>query len=99
LITEPTPLTIQVKHIHGGLLRGSCSGNLVVNGAGVRYDAKDGNHVFASNLMHSGVRVGKDEMAIQFEDKLERFKPVHSPDAERFREALSRYQSAQSSAK
>jgi hypothetical protein len=98
LVVEPTPLTIQVKHIHGGILHGSCAGTLVINGAGVRYDGNDGNHVFASNLMHAGVRLSKKDMIVTFYDKHERFEAIHSGDADRFREALSRYQSAQTSA-
>jgi len=96
-VVEPTPLTVQVRHLHGGLLHGSCSGTLTVNNAGVRYDSTD--HVFAANLVHAGVRISKGEMAVQFQDKNEKFKPVRSGDDERFREAVSRYHSAESGAK
>jgi tetratricopeptide (TPR) repeat protein len=85
---EPSPLTLQVKHRHGGLLGGSCSGALTINATGVRYD---GHHVFASSLV--GVRVGitKDEMAIRFEGNSEKFR-VGRADAERVRETIARYQ-------
>jgi tetratricopeptide (TPR) repeat protein len=96
-VVEPTPLTIHVKHIHGGILHGSCSGTLTVNESGVRYDGSD--HTFSANLVHAGVRVSKEEMAVQFQDKSEKFKPDRPGDAERFREAVSRYHSAESAAK
>jgi len=96
-VIEPTPLTINVKHLHGGLLQRSCSGTLTVNSAGVRYDGSD--HTFSANLVHAGVRVSKDGMAVQFQDKNERFKPVHPQDAERFRDAVSRYHYSESAQK
>src|SRR5262249_39798014 len=43
-VVEPTPLTIQVKHLHGGILHGTCSGTLTVDNAGVRYDSTNGDH-------------------------------------------------------
>jgi len=91
---EPSPLTLQVKHLHG-LLGGSCSGTLTINATGVRYD---GQHVFASSLV--GVRVGitKDEMVIRFEGSSQKFR-VARADAERFHEALARYQQTYSPAR
>jgi hypothetical protein len=90
---EPSPLTLKVKHLHG-LLGGSCSGTLTINATGVRYD---GQHVFASSLV--GVRVGitKDEMVIRFEGSSQKFR-VARADAERFHEALARYQQTYSPA-
>src|SRR5215471_9622203 len=96
-VIEPTPLTISVKHLHGGLLRGTCSGTLTVNSAGVRYDGSD--HTFSANLLHASVRVSKEGMAVIFQDKNEKFKPDHPQDAERFREAVSRYHYAESAQK
>jgi len=97
-VIEPTPLTISVKHLHGGLLHGSCSGTLTVNSAGVRYDGSD--HTFSANLVHASVRFSsKDGMAVLFQDKNEKFKPDHPQDAERFREAVSRYHYAESAQK
>jgi len=96
-VNEPTPLSIPVKHQHGGLLHGSCSGTLTVDDSGVRYDSSD--HTFAGNLLHANVRVNKADMAVQFAGKIEKFKPDHPGDAEHFRQALSRYQSAQSAPK
>jgi hypothetical protein len=93
---EPTPLTIDVRHLHGGLLHGSCSGTLTVNDAGVRYDGSD--HTFSTNLVHAWVGVSKDGMVVQF-DKKEKFKPNRQQDAERFREAISRYHAAESAQK
>jgi hypothetical protein len=89
---EPTPLTIQVKHIHGGLLGGSCSGSLTVNSSGVRYD---GEHSFSYSIAGVELRVIKDEMTIHFQKDSQKFKIAHA-DAERFREALARYKQAYS---
>ncbi|MFY9554219.1 MAG: hypothetical protein WAV47_05810, partial [Blastocatellia bacterium] len=91
---EPTPLTLPVKHVHGGLLGGSCNGTLTINSTGVRFD---GEHVYASSLI--GVRIGitKDEMSIRFEGNSQRFR-VPRGDAERCRETLSRYQQTYSPA-
>lgn len=90
---EPSPLTLQVKHLHG-LLGGSCSGTLTINATGVRYDGQD---VFASSLV--GVRVGitKDEMVIRFEGSSQKFR-VARADAERVRETIARYQQTYSPA-
>jgi PEGA domain-containing protein/tetratricopeptide repeat protein len=85
---EPTPISIQVKHLHGGLLGGSCSGTLTINATGVRYD---GVHVFASNLVGAGVSFTKDEMFIKFQGNQQKFR-VARGDAERVRETLARYQ-------
>ena len=87
---EPTPVTIQVKHLHGSL-RGSCSGTLAVSPTGVRYDGSE--DVYAANLVGVGVQIAKDEMAVFFQNKSQKFK-VDRADAERFREALARYQQA-----
>src|SRR5262249_42751741 len=38
---EPSPLSIPVKHLHGGLLHSSCSGTLTVDTTGIRYDSSD----------------------------------------------------------
>jgi Flp pilus assembly protein TadD len=96
-VIEPTPLTIPVKHLHGGILHGSCTGTLTVDESGVRYDGND--HTFSANLVHAGVRVSKGEMAVLFQDKSEKFKPVHPGDAERFSAAVARYHSAESAPK
>jgi tetratricopeptide (TPR) repeat protein len=91
---EPSPLTLQVKHLHGGLLGGSCSGTLTINATGVRYD---GQHVFASNLVGAGVSLTKDEMVITFQGNSQKFR-VARADAERVRETLARYQQTYSPA-
>lgn len=91
---EPTPLAIQVRHLHGGLLGGSCSGSLTVNSSGVRYD---GEHSFSYSIAGVELRVTKDEMSIHFQKDSQRFKVAHA-DAERFREALARYKQAYSPA-
>ena len=85
---EPTPLTIQVRHLHGGLLGRSCAGPLIVNSTGVRYDGSE--HVFSANLVGVSVKVSKDEMSVQFQGS-QKFKVARS-EAERFRETLSRFQ-------
>ena len=92
---EPSPLTLEVKHIHGGLLGGSCTGTLTINATGVRYD---GQHVYASNLVGAGVSLTKDEMVIKFQGNSQRFR-VARADAERVRETLARYQQTYSPAK
>jgi tetratricopeptide (TPR) repeat protein len=91
---EPSPLTLQVKHLHGGLLGGSCSGTLTINATGVRYD---GEHVYASNLVGAGVSLTKDEMVITFQGNTQKFR-VARGDAERVRETISRYQQTYSPA-
>ena len=91
---EPTPLTIQVRHLHGGLLGGSCSGPLTVNSSGVRYD---GEHSFSYSIAGVSVFVSKDEMTIHFQKDSQKFK-VARADAERFHEALARYKQAYSPA-
>lgn len=89
---EPTPLTIQVRHLHGGLLGGSCSGPLTVNSSGVRYD---GEHSFSYSIAGVEMRATKDEMTIHFQKDSQKFK-VARADAERLREALARYKQAYS---
>lgn len=85
---EPTPLKMQVKHIHGGL-GGSCSGTITIDSTGVRYD---GDHVFAAGLSGSRLSLNKkDELEIRFEGNAQRFR-VPRADAERCRETLARYQ-------
>ena len=86
---EPTPLTIQVRHLHGGLLGGSCGGPLTVNSTGVRYDGSE--HQFSANLIGVTVRISKDEMTLQLQKASQRFKVPRS-EAEHFRETLSRFQ-------
>jgi thioredoxin-like negative regulator of GroEL len=86
---EPTPLTLQVKHLHGGLLGGSCSGTLTINSTGVRYDG--GQHVFASSLLGVRVVITKDEIGVRFEGTSQKFRASRA-DAERFHETVSRYQ-------
>jgi hypothetical protein len=93
-VTEPSAVSIQVKHLHGGLLHGSCSGVLAVTSTGVRYDGSDaGRDSFSTNLIGVNVRVVKDELTIQFQSKVEKFKALRPDLAERFREALASFQS------
>jgi tetratricopeptide (TPR) repeat protein len=86
---EPQPLTIQVRHVHGGLLGGTCAGPLTVSSTGVAYDGKE--HQYSYNVAGVGVAVAKDEMTIRFGKDAQRFK-VARTDAERFRETVNRYQ-------
>ncbi len=88
---EPVPITIRVKHLHGGLMGGSCSGALAIDSKGVRYDGTE--HTYSSNLVGVGVRIAKDEMIVKFQDKSEKFKVARS-EAERFSDTLSRFQQA-----
>jgi hypothetical protein len=92
---EPSPLTLQVKHIHTGLLGGSCAGTLTINSTGVRYD---GEHVYASNLVGARVSLTKDDIIISFQANSQKFR-VARGDAERIRETLARYQQTYSPAK
>jgi tetratricopeptide (TPR) repeat protein len=86
---EPSPLTITVKHLHGGLLGGSCTGTLTINATGVRYDG--GEHVYASNLVGTGVGQRNDELTITFQKTSQKFRCARA-DADRVRETISRYQ-------
>ena len=86
---EPVPITIRAKHLHGGLMGGSCNGTLTISSTGVRYDGTD--HTFSSNLLAAGVRIAQEEMVVKFQDKNEKFK-VPRAEGERFNEALSRFQ-------
>ncbi len=88
---EPIPISIRVKHLHGGLMGGSCSGALTIDSKGVRYDGTE--HTYSSNLVGVGVRIAKDEMTVKFQDKSEKFKVARS-EAERFSDTLSRFQQA-----
>lgn len=94
---EPTPLTLPVKHSHGGLLGGSCSGTLTINSTGVRYDGQQEQHVYASSLVGVRVSMTKDEMLIRFESNGQKFK-LSRADAERVRETVARYQQTYSPA-
>ena len=89
---EPTPISLQVKHLHGGLLKGSCTGTLTINSTGVRFDdGGKGQHVYAASLV--GVRIGinKDETEIRFEGNTQRFRMTRA-EADRLHETLGRYQ-------
>ena len=86
---EPAPISVQVKHQHGGILKGSCSGTLTVNSTGVRFDGTE--HTFASNLVTVGVSVSGNEMTIKLPNRSEKFSLSHG-DAERFMNALTRFQ-------
>jgi tetratricopeptide (TPR) repeat protein len=95
---EPSPLSIPVKHLHGGLLHSSCSGTLTVDATGIRYDSTDPDkHSFAMNFVRVGVHVIKDELTLQSPGKVYKFKAAQPVSAERFREAVSRYQNYASS--
>ena len=94
---EPTPLTLQVKHGHTGLLGGSCSGTLTVNSTGVRYDGQQEQHVYASSLVGVRISIEKDEMVVRFEGKAQKFK-LSRADAARFHETVSKYQQTYSPA-
>jgi hypothetical protein len=85
----PTPIAIKVKHDHGAL-RGSCEGNLSVDGTGVRYD---GEHSFAANLVGVTARVEKKALTLGFQGRTMKFE-INAAEAERFREALMKYQDA-----
>ncbi|HVF90329.1 MAG TPA: PEGA domain-containing protein [Blastocatellia bacterium] len=86
--SAPIPVTIQVKHLHGSL-RGSCSGTLTVDSTGVRYDGSEDQYSY--NLLGTHVVISKDQMTVQFGPKSQKFKASRG-DAERFRDALNRYQ-------
>lgn len=87
-LAEPTASTIQVRHLHGGLLGRSCAGPLTVTSTGVRYEGNE--HQFSANLVGVSVRISKDEMSVQFQSA-QKFKASRS-EAERFRENLARFQ-------
>jgi hypothetical protein len=91
---EPTPLTIQARHLHGGILGGSCTGTIAITSAGIRYDGAE--HTYSYTIAGVAVGITKDEMTIQFQKGSQKFK-VSRSDAERFREALDRYRQSYSS--
>ena len=93
---EPAPLTIQARHLHGGILSGSCTGTIAITSAGVRYDGTEHTYSYTIGGVTAGVT--KDEMTIQFQKNSQKFKVTRS-DAERFRETLARYQQAYSPSK
>ncbi len=92
---EPSPLTLQVKHLHGGLLGGSCSGTLTINATGVRFEGQQ--HVYASNLVGAGVSLTKDDMVITFQGNSQKFR-VARGDGERVRQTIAKYQQTYSPA-
>lgn len=92
---EPIPLTIRAKHLHGGILGGSCSGTITINEKGVRYD---GEHPYSYSISGIEVRVAKDEMTIRFQNNSQKFK-IAPEEAERFQETLSRYKQTYSPSK
>jgi hypothetical protein len=87
--TAPTPVFIMVKHPHGAL-RGSCSGQLSVDAGGVRYN---GEHSFSANLVGVSAGISKKELRIGYQGQSIKFE-VSPSEAERFRDALVRYQTA-----
>ena len=87
---EPVPAAIQVKHPHGAL-RGSCSGTLSVDSTGVRYNSSE--HPMSYNLVGVSLRINRDELMLGSQGKTVTFK-VANAEAERFREALMKYQTA-----
>jgi hypothetical protein len=87
--TAPTPVSITVKHPHGAL-RGSCSGQLSIDAGGVRYN---GEHSFSANLVGVSAGVVKKELHIGYQGRSIKFE-VSPSEAERFRDALVKYQAA-----
>lgn len=85
----PTPVSIMVKHPHGAL-RGSCSGQLSIDAGGVRYN---GEHSFSANLVGVSAGLVKKELRIGYQGQSIKFE-VSPSEAERFRDALVRYQAA-----
>jgi tetratricopeptide (TPR) repeat protein len=92
----PVPMSIPVKHLHGGLLHGSCSGTLSVSHTGVRYDGPD---TFSSSITGTEVAIKNDEITVRFLNKPEKFKVQHREQAEKFREALAKFQAYASDAR
>ena len=92
---EPSPLSLQVKHLHGGLLGGSCTGTLTINATGVRFDG--GQHVYVSSLVGVRIVITKDDTQIRFEGTTQKFRMPRA-DSERFHETLARYQQTYSPA-
>jgi tetratricopeptide (TPR) repeat protein len=89
---EPEPVTIRVKHSHRF---GSCSGLLRVDATGVSYS---GDHGFSANLVGVSVRAtmkerSNSQLRVQYRDGSIEFQATTS-DAERFRDAVSKYQVA-----
>ena len=85
----PTPVSITVKHDHGAL-RGSCSGTLSVDSAGVRYD---GEHSFAANVVVVNAIVGKKSLTLSMPGRTMKFE-VANAEAAIFYDALNKYKTA-----
>ncbi|MEW6129294.1 MAG: PEGA domain-containing protein [Acidobacteriota bacterium] len=85
----PSPVGIPVKHEHGAF-RGSCSGTLTVNGAGVNYNGED---AFAATLTGVSAGFSKKGLTISWAGKSITFKTTASY-ANQFLEALGKYQKA-----
>jgi len=90
---KPENTLVSVRHVHGGLFGDrSCQGTLTVSGAGVTY--KSNEHNYSANLVAVGVSVEKDEMTVTgLQSKPVKFK-ISFSEAERFRQALSKFQIA-----
>ena len=86
---EPPPVTIPVSHIHNNP-PGLCNGSLSVSGSMIRFDGRE--HTFSSRLAGTVVRVSRDELTVLFVDKPQKFKASQS-DADRFEDAVLRFQS------
>lgn len=90
---EPSLLSIRVRHLHSGILRGSCEGELTVSPTGVVYRSVKGDN-YSANLVGLRVQVDKDELTVfGFVKNPQKFKAT-GQDAERFRETLGKFQNA-----
>ncbi len=90
---EPSALSIRVRHLHSGILRGSCEGSLTVSSTGVTYRSARGDN-YSANLVGLRVQVDKDELTVfGFIKNPQKFKTA-GQDAERFRETLAKFQNA-----
>ncbi|MGH9822260.1 MAG: PEGA domain-containing protein [Blastocatellia bacterium] len=90
VLERPTRYSIQVTHQHGGILHGSCTGQLSVDETGVRFDGKD--HHFAANLVRTGITISKNEIDIQHEGRTDKFKAPSTEAAAMFKATLDKYQ-------
>lgn len=87
---RPDPFSIPVKHEHGGIFRGSCKGNLIINSTGLRYAGSE--HNFASNLVGVGISISGKEITIIHEHHTDKFQALAPDAAEKFKDALVKFQ-------
>jgi hypothetical protein len=90
--SQPSALSIRVRHLHSGILGRSCEGVLTVSSTGVTYRSAHDN--YSASLIGPRAQVVKGELIINgFTASPQKFKAA-GQDAERFLETLAKFQNA-----